>query len=127
MTRMLAVFAALAALSLAPPAFAQATSAAELRDALNLTPSQETAWQAYRAAIAPDPSVAARRKAAQALLPTVPTPQRIALIDAQMQADLDVFRRQGEAVKAFYATLTPTQQRVFDTQTSPRPGAMGGN
>jgi len=35
--------------------------------------------------------------------------------------------QQGEAVKAFYATLTPTQQRVFDTQTSPRPGAMGGN
>jgi protein CpxP len=112
--------------SFAPPALAQSArspSAAELHDALNLTPAEEPAWDAYRAAVAPDPTMTARRKAAEALLPTVPTPRRVALIDAQMQADLDAFRRQGQAVKTFYAALDPVQKRVFDAQTAPRPGA----
>jgi protein CpxP len=128
MTRKLAALAAILPLlsfapsALAQPARAQPDQFAALHDALSLTPAQETAWRTYRATVAPDPYATARRKAAAALLPTVPTPQRIALIDAQMQADLDAFRRQGDAVKTFYAALDPVQKRVFDAQTAPRPG-----
>jgi hypothetical protein len=131
MTRKLAVLAAaLSLLSLAlfaPPAFAQSGELAALHDALNLTPAQELAWRTYRAAVAPDPETAARRKAAAALLPTVPTPRRIALIDAQMQADLDAVRRQGQAVEAFYDALDPVQKRVFDAQTAPTPNEPPGS
>jgi len=128
MTRKLAVLAAVLPLLLfTPPAFAQSGEIGELHDALSLTPAQEMAWRSYRAALAPDPYSAARRKAAQALLPTVPTPQRIALVDAQMQADLDAIRKQGEAVKAFYAALDPVQKRVFDAQTAPKPNEPPGS
>lgn len=91
-----------------------------LHDDLKLTDSQDAAWRRYATAIAPDPQALARRRATEALLPTVPTPRRIALIEASMAQDTADFRRQGAAVSAFYATLTPDQQRVFDEDTLPR-------
>jgi len=128
MTLRTTVVAALVLLaSFSGQAFAQAPDPSTLHDALHLTPVQEAAWRRYQLAIAPDPTAAARRKAAQAMIANLATPRRIDLIDAEMDADVAAMHQQGEAVKAFYATLTPTQQRVFDTQTSPRPGAMGGN
>jgi hypothetical protein len=46
-----------------------------------------------------------------------------------MQDDLAVLQRQGQAVKAFYALLTPAQQRTFDRQTKPnaQQGGTGGD
>lgn len=90
-----------------------------LHDDLRLAPDQEPAWHAYLMAVAPDPQVEARHRAAQELLPMVPTPRRIALIEATMQQDDADFRRQGEAVKAFYGKLSPEQQKVFDRDTLP--------
>jgi hypothetical protein len=98
-----------------------------LHDDLQLTDSQEGAWREYTIAIAPSPETQARHQATSELLPLVPTPRRIALIEATMaQDDLD-FRRQGAAVNAFYGKLTPEQQKVFDRDTlpsgsDPRPG-----
>ncbi len=94
----------------------------ELHDALHLTAEQEAAWRDYQAAIAADPQSGARRRAADALLPQLTTPRRIALIEAAMSGDFADFRRQGEAVKAFYGRLTPDQQAIFDRQTLPKPG-----
>ena len=53
------------------------------------------------------------------MMATLPTPRRIDLINAEMQADLDLMQKQGEAVKSFYATLTPEQRLTFDRQTMP--------
>ncbi|MGZ3377309.1 MAG: Spy/CpxP family protein refolding chaperone [Phenylobacterium sp.] len=98
-----------------------------LHDDLRLSDSQEAAWHDYTVAIAPNPETQARHQATSELLPMVPTPRRIALIEATMaQDDLD-FRRQGAAVNAFYNKLSPEQQRVFDRDTlpagsDPRPG-----
>lgn len=98
-----------------------------LHDDLQLTDSQEAAWHDYTVAIAPNPETQARHQATSELLPMVPTPRRIALIEATMaQDDLD-FRKQGAAVNAFYGKLTPEQQKVFDRDTlpsgsDPRPG-----
>lgn len=90
-----------------------------LHDDLRLTASQEPAWREYTLAIAPDPQTVARRKATTDLLPLVPTPRRIALIEASMAQDSVDFRRQAAAVTAFYGKLTPTQQRTFDQDTLP--------
>jgi periplasmic protein CpxP/Spy len=99
----------------------QAVSAELIRlhDDLRLTESQETAWRDYTAAIAPDPQTVARHRATSELLPLVPTPRRIALIEATMAQDAKDFRKQGEAVTAFYGSLTLEQQKTFDRDTLP--------
>ena len=90
-----------------------------LHDDLHLSASQEQDWRQYAVAIAPSRDVMARHRATSELLPLVPTPRRIALIEATMAQDAIDFRRQGEAVTAFYARLTPEQQRTFDRETLP--------
>jgi hypothetical protein len=94
-----------------------------LHDALHLTADQEDAWRGYTAVIAPSPQATARRQATEQMLPQLTTPRRIALIDATMERDVADFRRQGDAVTAFYARLTPDQQAIFDRETVPTPGA----
>jgi len=117
-----------AALMLAPTGavFAQARDVGELHAALHLTESQEVNWRAYQQALEQDPVTRARHQSAQMMMAGLPTPRRIDLLDANMQADQEVMHRQGEATKAFYATLTPEQQKVFDRQTLPAPGGQDG-
>jgi hypothetical protein len=90
-----------------------------LHDELRLSEGQEAAWHDYTMAIAPDPQAIARHRATTQLLPLVPTPRRIALIEATMAQDAIDFRRESAAVNAFYARLTPQQQQVFDLETLP--------
>lgn len=117
-----------AAAPAASPAPEQAVNAdlIRLHDDLHLTDQQEAAWRDYTTAIAPTPQMAARRRATQDLMPAVPTPRRIALIEAAMAQDAADFRRQGQAVVAFYGQLTPEQQATFDRETLPQAGAHGG-
>jgi len=90
-----------------------------LHDDLRLSDSQEAAWRSYTLAINPSPDAIARRRATSELLPLVPTPRRIALIEATMAQDMADYQRQGAAVKAFYGALTPEQQKTFDRDTLP--------
>jgi hypothetical protein len=94
-----------------------------LHEALRLTPSQEPAWTAYARAIAPNPDVDARHRATDQMLPSLPTPRRVALIEATMAADLADVRKQGGAVMSFYLQLTPSQRKTFDDQTLPSRGS----
>jgi LTXXQ motif family protein len=91
-----------------------------LHDALRLTSTQEVAWRSFAAASAPDPSQSARESTAEQMLPRLTAPQRVDLSIAVMEADLDTLRTRGQALKAFYAMLTPAQQAEFDRQTTPR-------
>lgn len=109
-----------AALGSAAHAQPQAPDLHRLHDALNLSASQEEAWNAFQASTLPDPQETARRRAAAQMMPTLHAPQRVDLSIAAMQADLDTLRHRGAALKAFYATLSPAQQAVFDRQTAPR-------
>jgi len=90
-----------------------------LHDDLHLSPAQEAAWRDYTLAIAPNPQVEARHRATDELLPALPTPRRIALIEATQASDDADFRRQGQAVTAFYNQLDAGQQRIFDLDTLP--------
>ena len=92
---------------------------ATLHAALHITPQQESAWAAYRAA-APSPAVTEqRRNAAAQMFPTLTSPRRIDLVEAEMRQELTELQRQSAALKALYATLSPEQQRVFDERTLP--------
>jgi hypothetical protein len=92
----------------------------KLHDDLRLTTGQEGAWQQYLRALDDGGQMQARRQAAEQLLPQIPTPRRLALMDATMADELADFRRQRAAVEAFYNRLTPDQQRTFDRDTAPQ-------
>lgn len=116
-------FSAVAGLILAGGAQAQTTQLSSLHDALHLNDAQEGGWRAYVAAIRPDADSEARHREAGRLMATLTTPRRVDLINAEMDEDAAAVHRQGEAVKAFYASLAPDQQRTFDRQTAPPSGA----
>jgi protein CpxP len=109
------------ALMLATGAGAQALppKLTALHEALHLSGDQEAAWRDYVAAISPRPDQQARRDAADQLIPLVPTPRRIALMQAAMDQDNADFRRQGAGVITFYGRLSLAQQQIFDRETAP--------
>lgn len=88
---------------------------AELKAQLKLTPAQEGAWNQYTAAMQP-PANAQRRgpRMDRAEFDKLTTPQRIDRMEqfaAERQAQM---KQRGDAVKAFYAQLTPEQQKLYD-------------
>ena len=114
--------AAVIAAALAGTASAQSQSQGpdlhQLHDALNLSAAQEPAWNTFQAAMAPDAQAAARDRSAGEMMATLHAPQRVDLSIDAMEADLQDLQRRGAAIKAFYATLSPAQQAVFDRQTA---------
>jgi protein CpxP len=104
------------------PARSGAPDLTGLHDALRLSPSQETGWRAFAAASAPNPDQEARERAAQSMMASLHSPQRVDLSISAAEADLQTLRDRGAALKAFYALLTPAQQAIFDRRTSPDQG-----
>lgn len=92
---------------------------AGLHDALHLAPDQDAAWRAFAAASAPSPDQEARERAAQSMMASLRSPQRVDLSISAAEADLQTLRERGAALKAFYAVLTPGQQTIFDRRTLP--------
>ena len=102
---------------------------AELKAQLKLTAAQNGAWTTYTAAMKPPADLMAKRAAEHIELDKLSTPERIDKMKAlrtqhmgEMNAAMD---QRGDATKAFYATLTPEQQKVFDANTLRRHGAHG--
>ncbi|MEO8812442.1 MAG: Spy/CpxP family protein refolding chaperone [Caulobacteraceae bacterium] len=113
-----------AAMLIAGAAAAQ-PAPSRLHDALALTPAQEAGWAAYTSSAAADAGRADRVSEARSMLPTLPTPRRLALVRAMMAADMAAFDQNARAVVAFYRGLTPEQQRIFDARTAPPADASG--
>lgn len=96
----------------------------QLHDALHLAPDQDVAWQAYVRSTAIDPAeMTAQRDAAQRMA-RLSAPERVDLSIHMMKADLATMERRGEALKDFYASLTPEQKTVFDRETMRPPQGM---
>ena len=100
---------------------------AALKAQLKLTPAQEGAWTTFTAAMKPSAELMAKRPD-PADMARLTTPERIDKMKSlhtqhvtDMTAEMD---KRGEASKAFYATLTPEQQKIFDAQSMR--GAQGG-
>jgi hypothetical protein len=87
--------------------------AQRLRDALQLRPDQEPALQALIASMRPKGDMARMREEHEADR-NLPTPQRLDRMQAHMAEHEARFREHAEAIKRFYAQLTPTQQKAFD-------------
>lgn len=92
----------------------------QLHDALQLTPREEQAWQGYQVARRPSPDQMQQMHAlGQMQLGAMSAPQRLDIINQGLMLQLSVFHRNAEATRAFYATLTPSQQKTFDQVTAP--------
>lgn len=95
---------------------------AALKEKLKLTPAQEGAWTEFTTAMKP-PARPARPDPKE--LDKLTTPERIdrmRALRAQHAAEAD---RRDDAVKKFYASLNPTQQKTFDAEAPRGPGMHG--
>jgi hypothetical protein len=98
---------------------------ADLKAQLKLSPEQEAAWVSYTGAVQPPMARQGAQRPDRAEMEKLSTPQRLEKMQA-LKAERDThMAKVVEATKAFYATLTPEQQKVFDAQHMRHP--MGGH
>ncbi|MCE1251197.1 MAG: Spy/CpxP family protein refolding chaperone [Comamonadaceae bacterium] len=109
----------------------------EFKQALQLNPAQEDAWNQYQQAMKP-PTQPPARPDVEAFK-QLSTPERIERLRALREQHAAEMDRRGEATKAFYAQLNPAQQKTFDAHSlrwmqrmhdhdhGPRHGAMRGS
>ncbi len=83
-----------------------------LKAALKLTPAQEGAWKEFTASMQPPKAPAQRLDRAE--WDKLTTPQRMEKMQALRTEREAHMNQRLEAVKKFYATLTPEQQKAFD-------------
>ena len=103
---------------------------ADMKAKLKITPAQEGAWTAFTAAMQPPADKDARPASGQrAELDKLTTPQRIdkmrEIRTQRMTAMTALMDKRGDAAKAFYAALSPEQQKVFDAEHTMRGGRDG--
>jgi hypothetical protein len=90
----------------------RAKHVADLKAALAITPEQESAWSQFEAAMK---LPAMQRPAGQrGEWAKLTTPERIDRMEQRMADRQQRIKQMDEAVKTFYAQLTPQQQKVFD-------------
>lgn len=92
-----------------------------LKAKLMITPAQEGAWTAFSASMQPGPRMGERPTTEQrAEFAKLTTPERIdkmrALRTQRMTERAAAMDKRGEAVKTFYAALSPEQQKTFDAE-----------
>ncbi len=102
---------------------------AELKTQLKITADQEGAWTAFSSAMQ---SAAGQGRMGREdgkkmhdEMQKLTTPERIdrmKAMRAEHQARMD---KMADAVKTFYAALTPEQRKLFDAHAMKRRGAMG--
>jgi hypothetical protein len=89
---------------------------AELHDKLKLSTEQEGAWSTFSGKLTP-PS---RPDDAQKDEASTTAPARMEAMLARMKTRQEQMASNLAAVKEFYGTLTPEQQKVFDEEFGPR-------
>jgi periplasmic protein CpxP/Spy len=97
----------------------QGPSLEDIHDTLRLRPDQERAWQSFYQANQPDPQDETRHRNAFERMSSLRAPQRFDLSVQMMRSDLEALERRANALKSFYATLSPEQQAIFDRETLP--------
>ncbi len=95
---------------------------AALKQKLGLSAAQEASWNTFTNALQPPAAPRMDRAAARAEFERMTTPQRLERMQARQSERAERFARRAEATRAFYATLTPEQQKTFDAQTLPAGG-----
>jgi hypothetical protein len=100
----------------------EAERAKALHDVLNIRPDQESAFQAYTAALHPAHDGARWARGQRQGLqggpdgaPPATTPERLDRLMARLQERQQRMQARVTAIKTFYAVLSPDQRHTFDT------------
>jgi hypothetical protein len=97
--------------------------AQHLRDALQLRPEQEPALHTLIAALQPAAGERERMRQHYEAGARLTTPERLDRQAARMTEHAARFHQRADAIKRFYAQLTPAQQKAFDAM--PKMGHRG--
>jgi hypothetical protein len=90
---------------------------AGLKAKLKLAPEQEAAWNAFASASQPGMHrMGGDRQAMRDEFARLSTPERLDRMQAMAEMRRVKMAERTEAIKAFYAQLTPEQQKVFDAE-----------
>jgi Spy/CpxP family protein refolding chaperone len=87
---------------------------AAMKQKLQITPAQESAWNAYTVAMKPPADFTRPERGEFEKLTTPERIDRMRAMHAERAAEMD---KRGEAVKSLYAVLSPDQKKVFDAAT----------
>lgn len=101
-----------------------------LKAQLKLTPAQEAAWKSFVDARKPAAPAANLQRPDPVEMAKLTTPERLdkmkALREDHLKTMTAAMAKHEEATRAFYAALTPEQQKVFDAVSlQGHRGAMG--
>lgn len=96
---------------------------AELKQKLQITAAQESAWSDFTAALKPNLE---RKRMDREAVTRMSTPDRIDHLRTLRQQRAAEMDRRGEATKAFYNALSAGQQKVFDAESLRMVGHHGG-
>lgn len=88
---------------------------ADLKQKLQITAAQESAWNSFASAMQPPTDL--QRPDPQALS-AMTTPERLDQMRAMRDRRNAEMDRRAEATKTFYAQLSPEQKKTFDTETA---------
>lgn len=99
-----------------------------LRDVLQLRADQEGALKAFVAAMQPPGRPAPPADGSAPARPERPntTPERLARAEKMMADRQAGMRKRNDAIRAFYAQLSPSQQKAFDALHMGMPGMRHG-
>ncbi|HEY2257481.1 MAG TPA: Spy/CpxP family protein refolding chaperone [Variovorax sp.] len=101
---------------------------AAMKAKLNLTPAQQGAWDTFAAAQQPPAHPPGDMRARWEEFQKMTTPERLDRMQQRQTERAANFAKRADATRTFYATLSPEQQKTFDTESLPRraPGGPGG-
>jgi protein CpxP len=102
----------------------QEARAHALHDILNIRADQEAAFQAFIASMAPPSRAGGMGEHGDHDVAHLTTPQRLDRMAAKMAEHQARFQQRADAIRHFYAALSPEQQRAFDALHE---GMMGGH
>ena len=86
-----------------------------LKAKLQLTPEQEPAWLAFTARMEAGVGPGRKPSGERVDWSKLTTPQRLDQMQARMVERQNAMTQRFDAIKSFYAALSPEQQKVFDT------------
>ena len=95
----------------------RAARLAALKDKLKLGAAQEGAWGTYAAAVQPPQGATPPQRPDRAEFARLTTPERLERMQARQAERAALFAKRADATKAFYAQLSPEQQKTFDAES----------
>lgn len=98
---------------------------ADLHSFLHIRPDQEAAFHAYQQGLIPPAGIIATMQASRQKAMSMTTPQRLDLQAQNIALSQTIFNHQADAIRKFYAQLSPEQKRTYDQVTVPQSNSRG--